>query len=382
MDCPNQPKMLSIKDNSTILPPESEEDNIEYKRQLFYDMLDSTKIDSLITQMRWRVKEGNGNAIYYLGVNDDGTIYGLNRLELKETLNVFKVTAQKSDVEIISINTINHLDKIYYKIEIKEKCNIKSEMRILVIGHENSGKSTLVSALVHKQVDNGNGFLRNLLVSHKHELYSGKLNSITVKTIDLFDTNISHNITLIDTPGNIMENKMYLDKLVGISNYCFIVHDINSCETQINPYIQIATENNLPFCIVKTKGSNETNESNELNLLNKIPDDFISGKIDLFRPSSKYNVNGENQTLVLTKLFSGDCLYLLICVQISGSINLGDNIVFTSDINKSNKTSGTVESIQYMGCTHTSINKNITFTCFIKTDQIIKKLKGEIFYSI
>ena len=35
--------------------------------------------------------------------------------------------------------------------------------------------------------------------------------------------------------------------------------------------------------------------------------------------------------IILSKLYSGDCLYLLICIQISGTINLGDNIIFIGD---------------------------------------------------
>lgn len=366
--------MMNCLTNSDIdnnLPPESEEDHIEYKRKLSYDMLENIKVDNLVTQIKWRVKEGGGNATYYLGVNDNGTIYGLDRIESKETLNVFKIVVQKADVEIVKINRINYMNKMYYKIEIKEKSCVRPELRILVIGPEKSGKSTFVSGLVHKQADNGNGYLRNMLVSHKHELYSGKLNSVNIKTFDSTD----YNITLIDTPANIIENKIYLTKLIEVCNYCFVLFNSNHTHTQINQYIDILIKNNLSYDIVQTHV--ETNSSHELNLLTKIPDDFITSKINLFRLFDSNNLNNNNQTMILTKLYSGECLYLLICIQISGLINLNDNIIFDTD-----GISGRVESIQYMGCSHTCINQNITFTCFIKTEQIIKKLKGEIFYSI
>jgi signal recognition particle receptor subunit beta len=353
------------------LPPESEEDNIEYKRLLTYEMIENTRIDSLVTQMKWRIWEGCGNATYYLGINDNGSIYGLDLKESRETINVFKTIVKNADVNISSFNTIKTDNKLYYKICIKAKCVIQPEIRILIIGPENSGKTTLVSALIHKQLDNGKGYLRNLLLSHKHELYSGKSNSITIKTLKCQNTNT--NIILIDTPSNVIENKNYLEKLALISN-CGIV--LEGPGDQTNDYVEFFKNNNLPFSIIKTKsGNSNCNSNNNINLLKELPIDFIQNYTKVKRDFSN-DFSNENKIIVLTKIYSGDCIYLLICVQISGIIKLGDNIVFSSGL------SGQVESIQYLGCTLTSLNSNVTFTCFIKTDQNIKKLKGEIFYSI
>jgi signal recognition particle receptor subunit beta len=357
----------SVLEFTCNLPPESEEDNIEYKRLLTYEMIDNTRIDSLVTQMKWRIQEGDGKAIYYLGINDNGSIYGLDLAESKETIQVFKTIVKNADVNIFSFNTIKSENKIYYKIGVKSKCIIQPEIRILIIGPENSGKTTLVSALIYKQLDNGKGYLRNLLVSHKHELYSGKSNSITIKTLKSQHSNI----TLIDTPANILENKNYLEKLAQISN-CGII--LAGPGDQTNEYVEFLTKNNLPYITIKTKSCDGIDLSKEL------PVDFIQSCTKVKRDFNYSDFSDlypyENKTIVLTKLYSGDCIYLLICVQISGIIKLGDNIVFLSGL------SGQVESIQYLGCTLTSLDSNVTFTCFIKTDQIIKKLKGEIFYSI
>ena len=58
------------------LPPEVEEGNIEYKRQLC--SLSRYRFQQLQSQMKWRVEEGRGTAIYLIGVDDDGTIVKLN----------------------------------------------------------------------------------------------------------------------------------------------------------------------------------------------------------------------------------------------------------------------------------------------------------------
>lgn len=379
---------------SSILPPESEEDNIEYKRLLSYTSIDNLRIDSLVTQMRWRVKEGSGQAYYYLGVNDNGTIYGLDSSESKETLQVFKQIVKLAQVDIVSISKLTSGEKIYFKAIIKEKCSIRPEIRVIVIGPENSGKTTFVSGLVHAQPDNGQGYLRNMLLTHKHELYSGKSNSLTIKTIgSVSNTNL--NYTFIDTPANILENKIYLEKLIGISNFGIVVTAPGS---DPSAYINELVSHSLDFIVINTKTSTnlETKEkSNQinLNLCEPIPTNFLSeliGSLGLNCESQTYP--NPNTTFVLKTLYSGDCLYLLTCVQVSGVLNLSDTIYFeNSDItgtqseNSTNfldrQPKGTIESIQYMGCSVDQINLNVTFTCFIKTNQIIKKLKGNFFYS-
>ncbi len=356
---------------ANILPPESEDDNIEYKRLLSFECKENIRFENLVTQMRWRVKEGFGIAYYYLGVNDNGTIYGLDSSEAKETIQVFKQIVKEAQVEIVSICEMKSNSKIYYKATIKEKCPIRPEIRVLVIGPENSGKTTFVSGLVHKQPDNGNGYLRNMLLTHKHELYSGKSNSITIKTIEDFDTNL--NYTFIDTPANILENKNYLEKLINVSNFAIV---ITTPDTNPENYIDELKKNSLNFIIINTKTPTNLSEQINLNLCNPIPKNFLFKWVKPQEPIIFKETKAPNSTFVLKTLYSGDCLYLLTCIQISGTINQGDTIAF-----ENLHANGTIESIQYMGCSLNQIDLNVTFTCFIKTNQIIKKLKGEFFYS-
>lgn len=44
------------------------------------------RLAKLITQLRWRLVEGGGQALYELGVLDSGTLVGLTRTEMEETL--------------------------------------------------------------------------------------------------------------------------------------------------------------------------------------------------------------------------------------------------------------------------------------------------------
>lgn len=69
-------------------PPENDEGNKEYKwRLLFTDPIEKTRrCNKLATQMRYRLWEGEGKAIYLIGVNDAGKSVGLSELDLYHTL--------------------------------------------------------------------------------------------------------------------------------------------------------------------------------------------------------------------------------------------------------------------------------------------------------
>jgi len=58
---------------SIYLDPEVEEGNIEYKR--YIADLTEQRLEEYISQMIWRVREGSGEAHYYLGVENNGTFY-------------------------------------------------------------------------------------------------------------------------------------------------------------------------------------------------------------------------------------------------------------------------------------------------------------------
>ena len=57
------------------MDPEKDTGNIEYKLKLIDK--DVNKINTLTTQMRYRCLEGNGECIYNIGVEDNGTMTGI-----------------------------------------------------------------------------------------------------------------------------------------------------------------------------------------------------------------------------------------------------------------------------------------------------------------
>jgi len=82
-------------------PPEKEEGNKEYKRYLKCKKTSEKEfIEKRASQMLYRLIEGNGNAVYLLGVDDNGKIYSLNSKVLEETINYLKLIAERIQASI------------------------------------------------------------------------------------------------------------------------------------------------------------------------------------------------------------------------------------------------------------------------------------------
>ena len=78
--------MNNIKKKLNDLPAEQMYGNREYKWKLLG--IEELKYEKLATQMKYRLNEGKGKALYLLGVRDNGTAIGISSIDLNETINV------------------------------------------------------------------------------------------------------------------------------------------------------------------------------------------------------------------------------------------------------------------------------------------------------
>ena len=91
-------------------PPEKEEGNKEYKRYLLWslDKKKGSEIDFInrrASQMLYRLLEGNGKAIYLIGVDDNGKIYSLNEENLSETIRYIKIISKEFFLKLKSFTS-------------------------------------------------------------------------------------------------------------------------------------------------------------------------------------------------------------------------------------------------------------------------------------
>lgn len=223
---------------------ESNFGNIEYKRFIKYNNNNNKKNrkDSLISQLKFRLKEGNGTCIYNIGVEDNGELLNINVTDYEESIKNIKEMCEFINAEITSIKKIyseSNNDKYYYSIIIHDNIT-NNEYRILNITDTQTNNIELIG------YDNNN----NLLTLDDNILYDIKKNSKTLIYIrHLYgdksqgyqnEQNLIKNIINFK-PHNINFNENYEAsfKLLGLIKKLKINYKFSSCTS-----IDIPTDSN------------------------------------------------------------------------------------------------------------------------------------------
>ena len=157
-----------------------EGDEVEFKKQLSEDthLEEDKRRDSLAGQMKNRLIMGEGEAIYVIGVTDDGGISGLSPEKFNETVRVISTIAGDVKADIVSVET-EEVDNTGKKIGMITISNGESDIidsdNVVVgtAGHVDHGKSTLVASIVSNRKDDGDGELRGELDTLPHEKERG-----------------------------------------------------------------------------------------------------------------------------------------------------------------------------------------------------------------
>ena len=152
-----------------------ERNNIEFKENLIENYhLKKERIQRLASQMKYRMEKGDGEAVYFIGVDDDGKLVGLTVEEMKESIFVLKKVALEIGAEVTKIEYQEAGKGKVAKILISKNSNQKRKHLLIgVAGHVDHGKSTLVGTLTTGSLDNGSGRTRIFLDVQKHEIERG-----------------------------------------------------------------------------------------------------------------------------------------------------------------------------------------------------------------
>lgn len=228
------------------LPPEREDDNIEYKRYLID--LTELRFQKLVTQMQRRLNDGDGTAIYYLGVDDDGTIYKMTKTERLKSVKNFHKIVDEIGAKIVKYERIN--DAVKISIMKENDMEKLKELRIILLGPSGSGKTTLISYLKNNIPDNGKGLSRSLILNHKHELLSGKTSSYSYYQVS--DENYKY--LLMDSPG---DNKYFKTRNYSLLSFfpnlvIFVVKNQEDLDNMIFLKKFIKRSTSLKILIIQT----------------------------------------------------------------------------------------------------------------------------------
>jgi len=294
-----------------MLSPENDEGNIEYKRYLVN--LDELRIEQLSTQMKWRIAEGDGQAIYYIGINDDGTPYNMTADEKKESLNNFTILLNKNNAEIINLEVIKQNDISYFKITIRKKSINYPEIRVVLLGDSSSGKTTFLSNILLNKIEDDLIEPRIYLMNHKHEIETKKTSSINCN-YKIFSNN---KFVFIEAPGHSNYIKTKYKILLGTNPDIVLIFSnidgkINGfyetiCKTLKIPYLIINTFDITSICyckrlidkkiffdiLLKIKKGNELNKDNLVKfiVLNIYPHNDLGLIVSGYLSSGKLEIN-------------------------------------------------------------------------------------------
>eukprot|EP01111_Echinosteliopsis_oligospora_P012342 TRINITY_DN4203_c0_g3_i2.p1 TRINITY_DN4203_c0_g3~~TRINITY_DN4203_c0_g3_i2.p1 ORF type:complete len:217 (+),score=63.47 TRINITY_DN4203_c0_g3_i2:136-786(+) len=131
------------------LSPEVEFGNIEYKWKLINPTQE--RLEHLVTQLKWRLGEGMGEAIYEVGVEDNGVPTGLKEEELQQSIATLQLMAQKLEADLTILRERDGVEGKVAEVLIRRYAREDFlEIRIAVVGNVDSGKVLILILILKK----------------------------------------------------------------------------------------------------------------------------------------------------------------------------------------------------------------------------------------
>eukprot|EP00164_Ancoracysta_twista_P003930 GFYU01005268.1.p1 GENE.GFYU01005268.1~~GFYU01005268.1.p1 ORF type:complete len:608 (+),score=145.32 GFYU01005268.1:107-1930(+) len=262
------------KDSIDQLPQEIEEGNIEYKLKLVDPSPE--RFEHLVSQMKWRLQEGQGEAIYELGVEDNGLPTGITADEMKASIATLSKMADELEADVTVLRQRDGEIGVVAEVLVRRFADDQQffELRVATVGNVDAGKSTLLGVLTRGGLDNGRGLARTNLFRHKHEVESGRTSSVSHEILG-FDSrgevtnyssmrpktwtdiceNASKVITFIDLAGHEKYLKTTVSGLTGMApDFVMLMVGANmGIVGMTKEHIGVALALKVPIFVVVTK---------------------------------------------------------------------------------------------------------------------------------
>jgi GTPase len=164
------------------LQREIEEGNHEYKFKLLN--LTDSQLNHRVSQLQWRLNEsGDANeAIYHIGVEDNGRCTGLSEEDLSESVKTLQFMADQTNCDMFVRELFEGEEGLTAEVVFnrKERLTIEAvSLSITIAGDLDSGKSSMIGVLSSGILDNGKGLARTSVLTHNHEIESGRTSCVT-----------------------------------------------------------------------------------------------------------------------------------------------------------------------------------------------------------
>ncbi|GBC72487.1 Elongation factor Tu [archaeon HR03] len=160
-----------MAENRRFTIPSIERMHIEFKERLIPEIhLRTEKRQKLASQMKYRLENGGGTAVYILGVRDDGTALGISDIELEESLSVLKQVASECGAVIDRVEKFDSNGGLIARVIITTQSRPSVDHLVVsVAGHVNHGKSTFLACLITGEKDDGQKWLYLDTLPHEVE---------------------------------------------------------------------------------------------------------------------------------------------------------------------------------------------------------------------
>jgi GTPase len=267
------------------MDPEKDDGNIEYKSKLIGK--GEPRIDCLASQMRYRCDEGSGEAIYVIGVSDNGDFVGVDDDEFTESFNNLSLAADMNSYSMSMLSSKNlPSKKKVYELLIREK-NEQTyiDVKVSIAGNVDVGKSTFLGVLTSGKNDDGRGRSRLSVFNFKHEVSSGRTSSIAHHILGFNDKGMITNYSGMHKKGwpeivkdsskiisffDLCGHEKYLKTTIlgltsSFSDLCLVLVGANMGITRMTQeHIFLCVTLKIPFAIVLTKVDICSNRKNVL----------------------------------------------------------------------------------------------------------------------
>jgi elongation factor 1-alpha len=326
-------------DELYYLDPENDLGGIEYKL-----IINAKRLEGLQTQMLFRLREGQGQAMYRLGIMDDGLAVGLIEKHFQESFRNLEKMATNLDAEAKILTKDNvgrtlkglekYLKNSYFKniVGFNEETGESSEDRFVVdieikfntdyqyqsisigiAGNVDSGKSTLLGVLTSGELDDGNGCARASIAHHRHEINSGQTSSRSYHIIGYDKSGKVVNFSRANTWEEIIDRsqkiirfcdlagheKYFKTTIKGIAskpNYVIIMVEAGRGITEmIKQHIIICGVYKVPFIIVISK-IDQSPKERYLETIDEI-ESYLKAKYNLY----PYRINNQHEAIQASK---------------------------------------------------------------------------------
>ena len=289
-----------------MLEPEKDYGNIEYKR--YFKNININRLNELTTQMNFRLNEGEGICYYYIGVNDDGSIFNnIKENEKEYSLNILEKMVERCNAMIDNIKSVD----TYMIIKVLKKYmnyNL-DEYNILFIGNTNTYKTTIIANIIKGKKD------KNYIVNHKHEIESGCTSSMNYYPIE-YNNN---KILIFDSPGHYKYHKTLL-KMVKYIKYDLVIFTSGNEWEYFNYFIKYFNKTGTKY--INNIKTDNINKNDFIKIINK---NIIFKQKKIFNDNDKVLFN-------VLQTFVNDKGILLSGYLINGMIKINKEYFYYKNV--------------------------------------------------